>query len=157
MLGRFCIGFIAATVALTGAASAIQVKREVDAKGEAAKVWADIGGWCAISTWHPAIAKCEETEAGGKKHRTLTLKDGGVIKETMLKSGKTSYTYRIDESPLPVSQYTATFAVVGNKGAGKGSKVMWSAKFAPKGKAADAEKVIGGVFDGGLGQIKSKY
>jgi hypothetical protein len=157
MIGRFSIGFLAATALLTGAASAVEVKRKVEVDGELAKVWADVGGWCAISTWHPAIAKCEESEAGGKKQRTLTLKDGGVIKETMTKSADTSYTYQIDESPLPVSNYSATFSVIPDDDDAEEVNVVWSAKFDPKGKEADAKKAIEGVFKAGLDQIKKKY
>ncbi len=27
-------------------------------------LWDKLGGWCAISAWHPAIAKCEESKDG---------------------------------------------------------------------------------------------
>jgi hypothetical protein len=157
MIGRFSMGLLASTVLLTGAASAVEVKRKVEMDGEIAKVWADVGGWCAIATWHPAIAKCEESESGGKKQRTLTTKDGGVIKETMTKSTETSYSYQIDESPLPVSNYTATFAVTPDSDDKEEVNVVWSAKFDPKGKEADAKKVITDIFKGGLDAIKKKY
>jgi hypothetical protein len=155
MIGRISLGFLVATVALTGAASAVEVKRTVEVNGELAKVWADVGGWCAISTWHPALAKCEESEAGGKKQRTLTTKDGGVIKETMTASTATSYSYRIDESPLPVSNYTATFAAEPGSG-DKKVNIVWSAKFDPKGNEAEAEKTMSGLFQAGVDQIKKK-
>jgi hypothetical protein len=158
MIGRLSMSVLAATVLLTSAASAATtVKRKVEIEGDIAKVWADVGGWCAISTWHPVVAKCEESESGGKKHRTLTTKDGGVIKETMTRSSKTSYTYQIDESPLPVSNYTATFSVVADEDDKDEVNVVWSAKFTAKGKEADAKKVIDGIFKAGLDQIKKKY
>ncbi len=150
---RFMTSFAALFVASTTLAHAIEVKSKVDVKGDPAKVWSTIGGWCAISDWHPVIAKCEENQDGGKMHRTLTTKDGGVIKETLVKKSDTSYTYKIDESPLPVSNYTATLAVTKE---GKGSSVVWSAKFEPKGKADEAKKTMEGVFKAGLDEIKKK-
>ncbi len=156
MFNRFAVSFFAATFALAGAAAAAEIKHKVDVKSEPGKLWAQIGGWCAIADWHPAIAKCEENQEGGKMHRTLTTKDGGVIKETMVKKGDTSYSYRIDESPLPVSNYSATFAVVPEKGKKDQSSVVWSAKFDPKGKGADAKKVMDGILTSGLDQIKAK-
>ena len=148
-------GVLAAGLLLSGAASAAEVKRSVEVDGEVAKVWEKIGGWCALADWHPAIAKCEEGSDGGKKTRVLTTKDGGVIKETMLKSDAASYTYQITESPLPVSNYTATLAVVPDDDDKDEVNVVWTAKFDPKGASEDeAKKVITGIFKGGLDQIK---
>jgi hypothetical protein len=149
------MGVLALAFMTTGA-SAVEVKRKVEVDGEIAKVWSQVGGWCAIGTWHPVIAKCEESEAGGKKQRTLTTKDGGVIKETMISSTPTSYTYQIDESPLPVSNYQATFSVVPDDDDKEEVNVVWSAKFDPKGPEADAKKTMDGVFKAGLDNIKKK-
>jgi hypothetical protein len=155
MSHRLFAGVLAAGLLLSGAASAVEVKRHAEIEGEVAKVWAKIGGWCAIADWHPAIAKCEENNDGGKKNRVLTTKDGGVIKETMLKSDAASYTYQITESPLPVSNYTATLAVVPDDDDKDEVNVVWTAKFDPKGTSeAEAKKVITGIFKGGLDQIK---
>jgi hypothetical protein len=156
MHNRFALAFLAASFALTGAASAVEVKRKVEVDGEIAKVWTQVGGWCAIADWHPALAKCEESEAGGKKQRTLTTKDGGVIKETLVSTTATSYTYRIDESPLPVSNYEATFAVTPDDDDKEEVNIVWSAKFDPKGKEDDAKKTMNDLFKAGLDSIKKK-
>lgn len=156
MFNRLAMGFIAATFALTGAAGAVEVKRKVEVDGDIKKVWAEVGGWCAIGSWHPAIAKCEESEEGGKKKRTLTTKDGGVIKETMTASTDTSYSYQIDESPLPVEKYTSTFAVTPDDDDKEEVNIAWSAKFDAKGKEADAKKVINDIFKAGLDALKKK-
>jgi Polyketide cyclase / dehydrase and lipid transport len=155
MTSRIALSFLAFTIALTGAAGAVEVKRKVEVKGDPAKVWSKIGGWCAISAWHPAIAKCVEKQVSGKPHRTLTTKDGGVIEETQYAKSDHSYSYTIDESPLPVKDYKATFSVVPRKGHANEASIIWSAKFDPKGKSADARKVMDGVLKAGLDQIKS--
>jgi Polyketide cyclase / dehydrase and lipid transport len=154
MISRIAMGFLALTVALTSAAGAVEVKRKIKVKGDAATVWSKIGGWCAISEWHPAIAKCVESQVGGKPHRTLTTKDGGVIEETQFAKSDHSYSYTIDESPLPVKDYKATFSVVPRKRHADKAKIIWSAKFDAKGESAAARKVIDGIFKAGLDQIK---
>lgn len=143
-------------LALSGAAHAAEVQRRAEIRGDKDKIWAAFGDWCAISDWLPAIAKCEEGEAGGNKTRTLTTKDGGVIKETLLSSEPLRYSYRIDESPLPVANYTATFSMA--DGADEdATMVVWSAKFDPKGASeAEAKKVIEGIFTAGLLGIAEK-
>ena len=151
----FTVAFAAAVIALAGSASALEVKKTVELDGKVADVWGKIGGWCAIAKWHPVIAKCAESKEGKTQKRTLTTKDGGVIKETMTKQSKTSYSYKIDESPLPVSNYTASFAAASSK---KGKvTVTWSARFQEKKgtKPEDAKKVIEGVIAGGLDAIKA--
>ncbi|MGB0087043.1 MAG: SRPBCC family protein [Rhodomicrobiaceae bacterium] len=158
MSHRVIMSAFAFAFALTGAAHAAEVKRTIEIKGDRSQVWAKIGGWCAIADWHPVLAKCEETTSGGKKYRVLTTKDGGVIKETMVKSGKASYSYQIDESPLPVANYTASFSVKRDRNDKTKSSVVWSAKFDPKGASEeDAKKVIDGIFKGGLDEIANTY
>jgi hypothetical protein len=147
--------FAFGVLAGVGTASAAEVERKAELKGDATAIWAKVGGWCALADFHPAVAKCEEGSAGGKKTRTLTTKDGAVIKETMLEAGATSYSYRIDESPLPVADYTASFALTKSA---NGATLTWSTKFQPKGASeAEAEKVIQGIFDGGLENLKKTY
>ena len=57
------------------------------------------------------VADCQETKEGDATFRTLTLKDGGKIKEKLLESDDTSYSYEIIESPLPVKNYKAKLSV----------------------------------------------
>jgi hypothetical protein len=151
MTYRIAAGILLTAIVFAGPASAAEVTSSIEVEGTQAEVWAKIGGWCAIADWHPVVAKCDEDEADGKKTRTLTTGDGAVINETMLESGDTSYGYRIDESPLPVENYTANFAVEGDADQ---ARIVWTANFDPKGDEAEAVAVIQGIFDGGLEAIK---
>lgn len=136
------------------AAHAVEVRQSVQVKGEPAAVWAKIGAWCAIKDWHPAVAKCDE-KAGAQPVRTVTLIDGGKFKETRLATAKTGYQYRIDESPLPVTAYKATFSVAPAKGKKGATTITWAAQFKAKDvKDAEAKDVITGVFSTGLESIK---
>ncbi|QAY94439.1 SRPBCC family protein [Methylovirgula ligni] len=111
-------------------------------------VWAKVGDFCGIGTWHPAVAKCELSH--GNKIRTLTLKGGGTIVERLVKwdKGHHDYVYRIVSSPLPVKNYISTIKVVAD---GTGSDVIWTGKYkAVKGTSdADAQKVIDGIYKAG--------
>ena len=122
-----------------------------------AALWAKLGGWCAISTWHPAIAKCEESKDGDATFRTLTLKDGGVIKEKLLDTGSMSYRYAILESPFPVKNYEAQFSVTPDDDDLDEINVVWSATYDANGKPdKEARGVIDGVFKAGIESIKAE-
>lgn len=163
---------LAATVATTLAiglsagaaeASSLVSAKKLEVKVEAAKVegerkalWDKLGGFCAISTWHPAIAKCEETKEGETTFRTLTLKDGGVIKEKLLETANMSYKYEIIESPLPVKNYMAQFSVTPDDDDEDEINVVWSATYDANGADdKEARKVIDGIFKAGIDNIKT--
>jgi hypothetical protein len=111
-------------------------------------LWKKIGDFCGIATWHPAIAGCKLTDGG--KRRMLTLKDGGVIVEKLVKrdDAHRAYSYKIISSPLPVAAYQSTISVMDGKDGG--SQLKWSGKYLAKGAAsADAKKTIDGIYQAG--------
>lgn len=124
---------------------------------ERARLWKQFGGWCAISEWHPAVAKCEESKEGADTFRTLTLKDGGKIKEKLLESVDNRYKYAIIESPLPVKNYEAQFALTPDDDDEDEINFAWSAVFDPAdGKdPKDSRGVIDGIFKAGMENIKT--
>lgn len=131
---------------------------EAKAEAERTALWAKIGGWCAIAEWHPSITNCEESKDGDATLRTLTLKDGGTIKEKLLEKGTTSYKYEILESPLPVKNYTAMFSVAPDDDDLDEINVLWSATYDASGQDDKAaRKVIDGIFKDGMESIKAKY
>jgi hypothetical protein len=129
-------------------ALAVESNYKATSTSSADAVWAKVGDFCGIASWHPAVAKCELSH--GKKIRTLSLKGGGTIVERLLKWDKKgkSYTYTIVSSPLPVTHYVSTISVVAD---GTGSDVVWTGTYkAKKGTAdADAQKAIDGVYKAG--------
>ena len=154
-------GLAYAPLALAGSlAVGKKLEINVDPKkmdAEKAALWAKFGGWCAIKDWHPAIAKCEESKDGETLYRTLTLKDGGVIKEKQLEFRDGFYKYEIVESPLPVKGYTAQFALTPDDDDEDEINFAWSAVFDPAdGKdPKEARDVITGIFKAGLDNIKT--
>ncbi len=153
---------LAATAGSAGASSLVSGKKlevkvnpdTIDADRKA--LWAKYGGWCAIAEWHPVVAKCVESKEGDAEFRTLTLKDGGVIKEKLVDKGTTSYRYEIVESPLPVKNYEAQFSIVPDDDDLDEINIAWSATYDAKDKPdKEARGVIDGIFKDGLANIKA--
>lgn len=127
-----------------------------DTAGSAASAWAAVGDFCGIAAWHPAVAKCELATKDGATFRTLTLKDGAKLleKQTAFDAKAMSYSYTIEEGPLPVANYKSTLKVVSKD---KGATIDWSGTFDAKGAPdADAVKTISGIYGGGVDALVAK-
>ncbi|TMJ39904.1 MAG: SRPBCC family protein [Alphaproteobacteria bacterium] len=137
-------------------AQAASVSKKLEIAAAPDKVWAAIGGFCDIGSWLTIVVKCEITEADGKKVRTLTTGDGGILVESLERwdDDGMSYTYRIQSSPLPMENYISTIKVSGNS---ETSTVEWSSSFDPKGAPeADVVKTISGIYQVGFDGLKKK-
>ncbi len=146
--------FVLGGLQVATAAQSLQVTKTLKLDMSAEEVWKSIGGFCAISDWHPAVTKCEERKDGDDTVRVLTLKDGGTITEKRSGTDAMGYMYTITDSPLPVKDYNAVFDVEGDD---KSATVGWTASFAAKGKPDnEAKEVITSIFDAGLNAIKEK-
>lgn len=136
---------------------------EIDAPAD--KVWSVIGNFQDMS-WHPAVAKTEGEggNAAGAK-RTLTLKDGGVIYESLLdydadnKSLKYEIT-QVDVKVLPVNNYSSWLSVAEEGGK---SIVSWKGAFyrgymnndpPPELNDEAAIKAVKAVYRSGLDNLK---
>ena len=139
----------------SGSASAITVKKRIEAPGLPPEVWAIAGAFCQIKDWHPAVAECEETKEGDVTFRTLTLKDGTKIKEKLTGTEDLAYTYEIIESPLPVKNYSSKLWVEEDDEPDR-SVIYWQSEFEPADGASedDAKKVITGILGDGVKGIK---
>ncbi len=123
-----------------------QAKRSRKFERSADDLWGRVGGWGSIHEWHPAVKSTDVSEDGSV--RTLTLGDGAVIVEKLLERNERSYSYRFEESPLPVKDYRATFQV---RADGDGSVVEWEGTFEPAGISdAEAVELIEGIYQAGL-------
>lgn len=131
---------------------------EEKVEAERKALWDQFGGWCAIAEWHPAVKSCEESKEGDTEFRTLTLQDGGVIKEKLVDRRGTSYQYEIVESPLPVKNYTAQFSVTPDDDDLDEVNIVWAATYdAADGKEdKEARSTIDGIFKDGIENIKGK-
>lgn len=142
------------------AANVIQVKERVELPVPPGKAWDAIKDFGAMQAWHPAVATDEITSGKGNNRgtvRVLTTKDGARITEQLLhyQPKAYSYTYRIVDGPLPVTDYVSTLQVRASKG---GSVVTWNSHFkASEGSSdEDAAKAIRGIYRAGLDSLKQK-
>ena len=145
-----------ATVLLATPAAALEVNQSVEVAAPPEKVWDMIGDFCSIADWHPVVKQCAASEQDGVAMRKLTTVDGAVLVEKRVQYSDEgmSYTYVIVDSPLPVSNYTSTLAVMGM---GDGSMITWSGEFAAKGAPdAKAVEVITGIYQAGLKALQDR-
>lgn len=156
--------FGAAGLANAAIDETIRVKETIEINAPADKVWAIAGNFGDMS-WHPAIAKTEissgkNNEAGA--NRTLTLPDGGTIKEVLTSRDDAGMTmkYDITESVLPLREYSATLQV---QSSGGKTTVLWKSMFKRKDPAnppaagqddKTAKETIVNIFKTGLENLK---
>jgi mxaD protein len=156
------LAVFAALAALAGPARAgdLQVVSSVELKASPSEVWALVGAFDNLQGWHPAVESStmngSPTAVGST--RVLSLKGGGEIKEelTSYSSSAMRLTYKILESPLPISNYESFLAVTD---AGNGdSLVIWGSRFDAKGATpAKARGVIAGIYKAGLETLAKKF
>ncbi len=155
-------------MALADPPKTLHVVQSVVIKAPVDKVWGASKDFDGLAKWHPALDKDELVKGSNNAPgavRALSLKGGGTIKEelTAFDEATHSFTYRILESPLPVSAYSATFTLKPGKGAT--TVIRWSARFKRKNPADNppddqtdeaAKKVITGIFSSGLANLKKQ-
>jgi hypothetical protein len=158
-------GCAVGALSLSAQAASLTTGKKLEVKIDPKKVdeekkalWDRFGGWCAIAEWHPAVKSCTESKEGDAEFRTLTLADGGKIKEKLLDKSGTSYRYAIVESPLPVKNYEAQFSVTPDDDDEDEINIVWAATYdAADGKEdKEARKTIDGIFKDGIASIKEK-
>lgn len=166
LLGAVALTACASNGGTTTSASNLNVVEKVAINAPASKVWAKVANFGDLGAFHPAVAKTEIKS--GKNNtvgavRLLTLQDGGTVNETLTSYSdeNMSYAYVINESVLPVSDYSANIQVK-PLGAAK-SEVVWTAKFKRKDLSEKPAKgqddkagtdTIHAVFAGGLDNLK---
>ena len=123
---------LAALGALAHGPTPQKVGQSVTIKASPDAVWKVAGDFAGIGRWHPQAAKAEGSAGGAEGgSRTLTLKNGGTLAESLdeYKPEGRTYSYRMSEADLkalPVSSYSATLTVTPE---GDGSKVEWLGRF----------------------------
>lgn len=120
------------------------------------ELWKVIGGFNALPDWHPSIEK-SELEEGGTVRR-LSIAGGVTLTEKLVDANdnERTYTYTIDQSPLPVNNYKATIKVRQNED-GSTSTVDWSSEFEPVGPETDAVKTIQDIYQVGFDNLRKMF
>lgn len=135
----------------------LSVEKTLVINATAAEVWDFAGGWTGLDVLAPeAIQNAVSNGNTVGSFRDVNLKGGGVVHETMVDKGPTSYSYIIIESPLPVSNYKSTISV---KDIGNGQSLFsWKSNFIAEGVSdEEAVKIFDGLYQGAIDVLKSKY
>jgi carbon monoxide dehydrogenase subunit G len=161
----FAVLMLASTLALAHGPSRQKVVETVTIKASPDAVWNKVKDFGAMATWHPAVASCTATDGNNVGSvRTLKLKDGGEVVETLESYGDADrkFSYRAkDGGALPVSNYTSTFSV--KPGEGGTTVVEWRGAFyraypnndpPPDKNDEAAVSAITGVYQSGLANLK---
>jgi mxaD protein len=137
----------------------VSVTEAVSLAAPPSQTWEEIKDFNNWQAWHPAFANTAIIKGHGNTKgtvRELTTKDGAKFIEELVSHDAASrtYSYRITESPLPITDYVSKLEVKGVKG---GSNVVWSSNFHVKDGASEEEmkKVISGVYRAGLDNLGS--
>lgn len=124
------------------------VMRSATFAAPADEVWAVIGDFNALSTWHPAVER--QTAEGDR--RNLDLGGGNALVERLLGQDGMSYSYEIVSGPLPVEDYRSTISATP---AGSGCVVVWTSTFEPK--ADNASGVVAGIYEAGFAALGERF
>ena len=151
------VSFIIVLNCLTVVTHAAEASREMKIDASPAEVWKAIGPFCSIADWYPGIDTCTEENIDGAIHRRLVTADGNRFLEKLLKhdDASMSYSYTIEQGPLPVADYSATIGVTDN---GTKAHITWNGNFKPNGVSeAEAVKIISDIYDSGLKAISKQF
>ena len=160
-LSSFIILCLSCALFPAHAAGNLSVNEQVMINASADTVWDLIGDFGGLDKWHPGVTSETMTGSGTQAGdtRVLKLKDGGTITEQLVDRDPAGrkYTYTIQDSPLPVSEYLSTLKVLP---AGDNlSRVVWSATFdAAKGTSAKAAMAaVRNVYSAGFQALVKRF
>lgn len=134
-----------------------KVHETVSLRGSVDEVWAAIGGFNDLPQWHPAVSS-STLEEGGRVRR-LQLANGASLLERLhsFSERERSYSYSIEQGPLPVSRYRSLLHVREPAGGG-GCRVEWSGEFAADGvPETEAIGLVTGIYRAGLDQLGERF
>lgn len=123
-------------------------------QASANEVWKLVSNYGELNQFVEAIETC--TSDGSI--RTLTLQDGGVVKEKLqsLDNETRVLTYTIEESPMPISNYTGTMRVRRLKE--NQSEFIWSSEFDVPDESADEIKgALEGLYSLGVQGLQESF
>lgn len=127
----------------------VTVKATINAGAK--EVWKWVSNFSALDKYVEAISDCTIEGSGIGAVRTLTLQDGGKVKERLeeIDHEKTTLKYSMLDSPMPVANYTGTMQVreLGNNK----SEFTWSSEFeVTQGSEKEIKEAMEGLYSLGV-------
>ncbi|TYB33364.1 MAG: SRPBCC family protein [Flexistipes sinusarabici] len=125
------------------------------------EVWDVVRDFNSLSKWHPGISISElENGTGVGCIRHLFFKDGGELREKLLGLSDINYscTYCIVESPMPVKNYVADFALFKITDTDK-TFMHWYAYFdvTEAGREEETAETVKMVFNSGIKSLQEMF
>ncbi|MBS0235309.1 MAG: SRPBCC family protein [Proteobacteria bacterium] len=107
-----------------------KVDEKITIAAPPADVWKVVKDFGSIGSWHPWVTKIKVEGSGNETTRTLTLKSGGTLIDSLdaIDDKAMEIDYRLqneDFNALPVSSYSSAITV---QPAAGGSEVEWIAR-----------------------------
>jgi len=136
----------------------ISVSMSTELDAAPADVWKVVGDFGALDKFLEVVESLDLEGEGVGSVRTLNLPEGAKVIETLhtWDAEAMSYSYSIDESPMPIEGYTATLTVSALEDGG--AKVDWSSEFKAIGASdADARKSVTGIYEMGFAGLKKLF
>ena len=163
------LAMILAAPAFAEPPKTLKVVKSVEVSAPVDKVWGALKDFDSLDKWHPGFSQDTLVKGNNNKPgavRKLTVKDGPSFTEELLEFDEAhhTYRYRIVESPLPIDHYVSRISV--KAGPNGTSRVTWSGTFKRKNASdnppeaesdAGAVKLVTGVYEGGLANLKKKF
>ena len=114
------------------------------------ELWGLIGDFHGLHKWIPNMDPSESIDDGTRRKFAMPM---GAIIERLLEEGDRSYTYAIDEGPMPITNYRSTISV---KEADGRSVVDWKGTFDPAEGATEeaAVQIVEMIYEGGLAGLE---
>ena len=125
---------------------------------DADKVWELVSDFNGLDELVEAVVDCTTEGSGIGAVRTLTLADGGEVKEKLesLHPDQHLLTYSIVASPMPIENYIGTMQV---KKVGKGkSEFFWSSTFdVREGTEQEMKEALEDLYKLGVEGLQQKF
>lgn len=122
------------------------------------EVWKLVSDFGELNQFVEAVEKCTSDRTGVGAVRTLTLQDGGIVKEKLqsLDNENRELTYTIEKSPMPIDNYTGTMTVKELKE--NQSEFTWSSEFDVNDEAAgEMTEALQGLYSLGVNGLQEKF
>ena len=159
---RSVLGAVALAAGTLASAADLKVTESITVAASPAKIWAVLGDFSGLPGWHPAVATTDIVDGSDNKVgavRSIATKDGARIIEKLLAydAARHTMTYRITESPLPVTHYVSTLSVAPS---GAGTLVTWKSTFKRDRNAKDvddakAKEIVAGIYKAGFDGLRT--
>ncbi|HKU95513.1 MAG TPA: SRPBCC family protein [Vineibacter sp.] len=119
--------------------------------------WRDIGSFGAVGHWHPMLAEVEaQGDRPGARRRVITTQGARQVERlSAFDPEGFRYTYTIEKSALPVSNYRAELRV--DEAGRDRSRLTWSAAFDATANAPETTEAVRQFLRAGLDNLTARY